>query len=137
MNLDGFSLARLHDGPRGRKILVVDDNVDAAEMLATLLELEGHAPTVAYDGASAIEQFERARPDVVLLDLGLPDLDGLEVARHMRARSPQVLLVAVTGYGDESIRARSREAGFDHHLLKPVDFDVLRAMLSRPARPSA
>jgi len=122
---------------RGRKILVVDDNVDAAEMLAALLEAEGHTASLAYDGASAIELFESARPDVVLMDLGLPDVDGLEVARHMRARSPQVLLVAVTGYGDESIRARSREAGFDHHLLKPVDFDALRTLLSRPARSSA
>jgi DNA-binding response OmpR family regulator len=113
----------------GRKILVVDDNVDAAEMLATLLETEGHLPSIAYDGVGAMEMFESVRPDIVLLDLGLPDLDGLEVARHLRARSSDVMLVAVTGYGDESMRARSRESGFDHHLLKPVDLDALRSLL--------
>jgi PAS domain S-box-containing protein len=112
-----------------RKILVVDDNVDAAEMLATLLEAEGHAPALAYDGASAMEMFESLRPEIVLLDLGLPDIDGLEVARHLRARSSDVMLVAVTGYGDDSMRARSRESGFDHHLLKPVDLDALRSLL--------
>jgi len=115
--------------PGGRRILVVDDNVDAAEMLATLLEAEGHEPALAYDGAGAMEMFEKIRPEVVLLDLGLPDVEGLDVARHLRARSSDVLLVAVTGYGDETMRARSRESGFDHHLLKPVDLDVLRGLL--------
>ncbi|HET6583703.1 MAG TPA: ATP-binding protein, partial [Nannocystaceae bacterium] len=112
-----------------RSVLVVDDNVDAAEMLGALLEAQGHQPSIAYDGAGAIDLFERVRPDVVLLDLGLPGLDGLEVARELRARAEDVLLVALTGYGEESMRARTRESGFDHHLLKPVDFEALRTLL--------
>jgi signal transduction histidine kinase len=112
-----------------RKLLVVDDNVDGAQMLATFLEAEGHHATIVYDGMGAMESFETVRPDVVLLDLGLPDVDGLEVGRHLRARSSKVVLVAVTGYGDESTRARTRESGFDHHLLKPIDFDKLLGTL--------
>jgi PAS domain S-box-containing protein len=117
---------------RGRKLLVVDDNVDAAELLAAILSAEGHQIALAYDGMSAMETFERSHPEIVLLDLGLPDIDGLELARHFRVRDPCVMLVAVTGYGDDAMRARSREAGFHHHLLKPVDFDVLRQTLLEP-----
>lgn len=118
---------------RGRRVLVVDDNVDAAELLAAILGAEGHDVALAYDGMGAMETFERTHPDIVLLDLGLPDIDGLELARHFHVRNRGVLLVAVTGYGDDGMRARSREAGFHHHLLKPVDFDVLRQILIEPS----
>ena len=117
---------------RGRKVLVVDDNVDAAELLAALLSAEGHQISLAYDGMSAMETFEVTHPEVVLLDLGLPDIDGLELARHFRVREPGVMLVAVTGYGDDAMRGRSRDAGFHHHLLKPVDYDVLRQIMLEP-----
>ncbi len=113
------------------RLLLVDDNVDGAEMLGKLLETIGHVPTLVFDGASAIERFEDLRPDAVILDLGLPDIDGLEVARHMRARVPGVHLIALTGYGDDRIRARVREAGFADHLLKPVELDALRTALGR------
>lgn len=117
---------------RGRTALVVDDNVDAAELLVAVLSAEGHKATPSFDGASAMEAFERIRPDIVLLDLGLPDIHGLELARHFRARNPAAVIVAVTGYGDERNRTRGREAGCDHYLLKPVDFRVLRQILLDP-----
>ncbi len=122
---------------RGRRILVVDDNVDTAEMLSILLKAEGHEVALAFDGADAMQVFETFAPDSVLLDLGLPDIDGLEVARHLRARAPDVLLVAVTGYGHDPVRARTRESGFDHHLLKPVDLDKLRSVILTARRSSS
>jgi len=120
------------------RVLIADDNVDAAEMLAVLLESEGHETTLAFDGAGAIAAFQRSQPDVVLLDLGLPDLDGFEVSRRIKDAAPSVPLIAVTGYGDEGMRARTRECGFSSHLLKPLDFEALRRTLEsvmvRPVR---
>jgi PAS domain S-box-containing protein len=110
-------------------VLVTDDNVDAAEMLATLLDAEGHRTTLAFDGASAIESFERLRPDVVLLDLGLPDIDGFEVATRLLAIASSIPIVAITGHGGEDIRRRTRECGFAAHLLKPVAVQSLRRTL--------
>jgi len=114
---------------RPLRVLIADDNVDAAEMLAMLLQASGHETALAFDGMSALEAFEKVRPDVVLLDLGLPDLDGFEVAAHLRTRGRAVPIVAVTGYGDEIMRARTRESGFAGHLLKPVDYESLRRVL--------
>lgn len=113
-------------------MLVVEDNVDAAETLADLLRLWRYQVAVVYDGQAAVEAAPRFRPDAVLLDIGLPRMNGYEVARWLRQRADLggVLLIAVTGYGQESDRARGREAGFDHHLVKPVDLDVLRGLLS-------
>lgn len=115
-----------------RRILVVDDNLDAAEGLAMLLSLRGHEVATAYDGPSAIEQARKVQPDVVLLDIGLPRLDGFEVARRLREEHPSrpMLLVALTGYGQERDRVRAREAGFDHHLLKPVRLEMLEQLLA-------
>jgi PAS domain S-box-containing protein len=116
-----------------RRILVVDDNVDGAVSLARLLELlHGHEVQVAHDGPSALEVADRFRPEVVLLDIGLPGMDGHEVARRLRARPEfgRTPLVALTGWGQESDRRRSREAGFDHHLVKPVDLDALSGLLA-------
>ena len=112
---------------QARRVLVVDDHEDAREALRFLLEDEGHAVRTAADGPSALSETERFSPEVVLLDIGLPGIDGYEVARAIR-RMPQgrdVLLVAVSGYGQPEDRARSRAAGFDDHLLKPVAPQVL------------
>jgi CheY-like chemotaxis protein len=120
-------------------VLVVDDNVDSAQSMSLLLELEGYRVECAYDGEEALQRAAAFRPDVVLLDLGLPRLSGYEVARRLRgeieagATLPQeVLLVAVSGYGRERDRRAAREAGFDLHLTKPADPDeVLRVLAQR------
>jgi signal transduction histidine kinase/ActR/RegA family two-component response regulator len=117
------------------RVLVVDDNADVLTSMTMLLELEGHAVTTAQDAESTFRAVQDFRPDVVLLDLGLPGADGYEVARRLRATlGAQLLLVAVTGYGQPEDRLRSRAAGFDHHLLKPVDFDALQALLAGARR---
>lgn len=117
-----------------RRVLVVDDNIDAAESLALMLRLRGHTVWVAFDGAAALELTRDHNPDVFLLDLGLPGVDGFELARQLRARpeSARALFVALTGWGQDADRDRSREAGFDVHLTKPVDPDALLALLARP-----
>jgi CheY-like chemotaxis protein len=114
-----------------RRVLVVDDNLDAAEGLAMLLSLRGHEVSTAYDGQGAIERAREIAPDVVLLDIGLPRLDGFQVARRLREEHSDrpMLLVALTGYGQERDRLRAREAGFDHHLLKPVRLEMLEQLL--------
>lgn len=105
-----------------KKVLVVDDNADAADTLSQLLEIMGHSPTTANDGASALASFEEAQPEVVLLDIGLPDMDGYEVARAIRSRAGDtVRLVALTGWGQSEDKRRAAEAGFDAHWTKPVD----------------
>jgi CheY-like chemotaxis protein len=113
------------------RILIVDDNRDNAESLARLLQLMGHEIAVAYDGPAAVDCAETFRPAVVLLDLGLPGLDGYEVARRIRARpdGKDVTLIAATGWGAVDDRRRSREAGFDHHMVKPIDLDELEKIL--------
>ncbi len=115
-----------------RRILVVDDNVDAAESLSMLLSLEGHEVQVAHDGPTALRLAEVFKPDVVLLDIGLPRMDGYEVACRLREQPAQkgLLLVALTGYGQDEDRRRSHEAGFHVHLVKPVDLDALRVALA-------
>jgi PAS domain S-box-containing protein len=116
----------------GHRILVVDDNRDAADTLALLLESHGAVTRVVYDGEAALAELDVFMPDTVLLDLGMPGMDGLEVARRLRAdpRRASLRLVALTGWGQESDRRRTREAGFDHHLTKPVDFTALQAWLT-------
>lgn len=117
--------------PPPRRILIVDDNVDAALTLAELLALEGHETHVAHDGPSAVDAARRLSPDVAILDIGLPGFDGLEVARRLRAE-PELkglLLVALSGWVQPDDRARSREAGFDHHLAKPVQLKSLELVL--------
>jgi CheY-like chemotaxis protein len=112
----------------------VDDNVAAADMLAALLRLWGHEVRLAYNGPEALAAAAEYRPDLVLLDIGLPLMSGYEVARRLRGqlRLHQTTLVAVTGYGQEEDRRRSQEAGFDRHLTKPVDADSLQALLASP-----
>jgi CheY-like chemotaxis protein len=117
-------------------VLLVEDNVDAAEVLAEFLSAAGHEVEVAHDGPTALEAASRRKPQVVLLDIGLPGMDGYEIARRLRAsggeRGP--VLIAVSGYGQAEDRRRSREAGIAHHLTKPVDLDTLAALVADPDR---
>jgi len=117
---------------RPLRIMIVDDNVDAAAMLAMLLESHGHAVTVEHDARSALERSDMAAPDVFLLDIGLPDISGNELARRLRAgaRTGSAMLVAITGYGRDRDRIETQAAGFDHHLVKPVDTRQLSALLA-------
>jgi signal transduction histidine kinase/ActR/RegA family two-component response regulator len=114
------------------RVLVVDDNADAAQMLATLLEAHGHAVSVEYDGTGGLGRALRERPEVMLLDIGLPDMDGHELARRLRASpdTANALLIALTGYGQNEDRDRARQAGFDHHLVKPADLSELLRILA-------
>jgi signal transduction histidine kinase/DNA-binding response OmpR family regulator len=114
-----------------RRILVVDDQADVADTTAAMLGLSGHDVRTARDGREALEQAAEFQPEVVLLDIGLPGMDGYEVARRLRQTQAgrQVLLVALTGYGQPTDRQRSQEAGFDEHLLKPVDPATLEALI--------
>jgi PAS domain S-box-containing protein len=113
------------------RILIVDDNEDAADSLGMVLGLDGHEVIAAYNGEQALERAQAFRPDVVLLDIGLPGVDGYEVARRMRACKPlqSVRLVAITGYGQEADRERARSAGFAFHLVKPLEFAALQEIL--------
>lgn len=115
-----------------RRVLVVDDNEDAANSLAMVLKLGGHETASVYTAADALSEAKRFRPDVVLLDIGLPGMDGYEVAQQLRELPglKDIRLVAVTGYGHAEDRLRSREAGFDDHLVKPVEFAVLERTLA-------
>ncbi|HJL15441.1 MAG TPA: ATP-binding protein [Sandaracinaceae bacterium LLY-WYZ-13_1] len=118
---------------RGMQLLVVDDNEDAAEMLARMIERLGHVPRTAFSGVDALELVRHERPDVVLLDLGMPDMDGFELAEALQRREPSMPLVAVTGYGQQRDRARTTEAGFFAHLVKPVRGVDLEGVLSELA----
>lgn len=126
---------RISDGPASLekllplRILVVDDNQDAADGLSMLLHFDGHHVRTVYSGSDALRAADDFQPQVVLLDIGLPDLDGYEVARRLRARLAKVRLIALTGYGRAEDRERSEAAGFDHHVLKPVDIDRLQSLL--------
>jgi CheY-like chemotaxis protein len=117
---------------RQRRILIVDDNVDAATSLAMLLTMRGHDVIVAHDGLEAIEKTQRFAPEIVMMDLGMPKLDGIEAARRLRALpgGSAFRLVALTGWGQETDRERTRQAGFDAHLVKPADPETLAAVLS-------
>jgi signal transduction histidine kinase len=117
-----------------RRILVVDDNRSHATSLGVLLRTMGHQVDEAYDGVTALELAQRHRPDVILLDIGLPVMDGYEVARRCREQKDleQTMLVAMTGYGKEEDRRRSQEAGFNVHLVKPVNLEDLRMLLNQP-----
>src|SRR4029453_11192836 len=115
-----------------RRILVVDDNRDAAETLAAMLRLEGNEVDTAFDGAGAVSASAQFQPDIILMDLGMPKLDGYEAARAIRrdTQGAGVVLIAITGWGGEVDRQMSHDAGFDRHLVKPVVPTELLAMLS-------
>jgi CheY-like chemotaxis protein len=127
-----------HRGSRpasGRRVLVADDNRDAAESMAMLLKFAGCSVDVTFDGASALKLVERLRPQIVLLDIGMPEMDGYEVARRIRAmpHGKEIVLVALTGWGQEEDRRRASAAGFDEHLTKPVDPALLDTLLALEA----
>jgi signal transduction histidine kinase/DNA-binding response OmpR family regulator len=119
-------------GAAPRRILIVDDHPDVSRSLARLLRLGGHEVKATQDGPAALRELAGYRPQVVLLDIGLPGMDGYEVARAIRTQpgTESIVLVALTGYGQDEDRRRAREAGFDHHLVKPVDPDLLLALLA-------
>ncbi len=121
------------------RVLVVDDLAASAETLMTLLELEGFEVRVASEGRSALEIAEQFRPDAVLLDIGLPGMNGFEVAHRLRAQpeSRDALLIALTGYGEAESRSRSAQAGFDFHMVKPADLNLLLTMLANPQKARA
>jgi CheY-like chemotaxis protein len=117
--------------PAKCRILVVDDNQDAADSLAMLLRILGHEVHTAHDGLEAVGAAGVFRPDVVLLDIGLPTLNGYDAGRRIREQQgADVVLIALTGWGQEEDRRRSKEAGFDHHMTKPVEFDALQKVLA-------
>lgn len=118
--------------PEALRVLIVDDNEDSARTLGWAIEAEGHAVTVCLDGQSALDKVGSLRPDVILLDLGMPGMNGLEVARALRAdpATRDVRIVAQTGWSDPSARQRTAETGFDLHLVKPVNLTVLNDMLA-------
>jgi CheY-like chemotaxis protein len=113
--------------PSAKRILIVDDNVDSGEMLAELVKTWGHTTRHVLDGAAALEAIARETPDVVVLDIGLPGMDGFEVAERIRAlpQGNDVRIVALSGYGRPEDRQKSAAAGFNEHLVKPVDMDKL------------
>ena len=114
------------------RILVVDDMADAADSMAIVLRMWGYDAAVSYHGAAALATAAAYRPQVVLLDLGLPGMDGMEVARRLLARPEcwHMVLIALTGYADQASQALAREAGFHHYLAKPVDLGHLQALLA-------
>jgi two-component system CheB/CheR fusion protein len=117
-----------------RRVLVVDDNVDSAASIAAFLKLSGHEVRMAHDGTAAIEAARQMRPEFVFLDLGLPGMDGFEVARRLRME-PGVQgarIIALSGFGQEADRQRSLEAGIDQHLVKPADLSFLASLLGSP-----
>lgn len=124
----------------GHRVLLVDDNSDSTEPLSLLLQAKGHETRVATDGAEAISVADEFRPQCVLLDLGLPRMDGYEVARRLRKRpyGGEVVLVALTGWAGRDVRTKAAEAGFDYHLVKPVNWEELERIVqtTKPAASS-
>ncbi len=115
-----------------RRIVIVEDNEDARQMLKALLELAGHEVHDAADGPAGIELVAAVDPDIAFVDIGLPSIDGYEVARRLRERHKNLCLVALSGYGQSEDRRKAVEAGFDMHLLKPVDPGRLSAIIAAP-----
>jgi CheY-like chemotaxis protein len=132
-------LHSLPDGPRSSaRILIVEDDRDTAESMARLLKIFGYEVDVAREGCEAIALATRQKPDFVLLDIGLPGMDGYQVARNLKQEvtCKETVIIAVTGYGQLEDRDRSREAGIEHHLVKPIDHGVLLALLVDAPVPS-
>ncbi len=122
------------ESPPQRRVLIVDDNKDSADSLAMLLEITGNLTYMAHDGVEAVEAIEKHRPEVVLLDIGLPRLDGHEVCRRVRAQpwGKDIVIIALTGWGQDDDRRKSEEAGFNGHLVKPINYDKLLELLGSP-----
>ena len=116
---------------KATRILVVDDEADITDVIKTLLEMEGKEVETANTGESAIEVATAFKPEVALVDIGLPDIDGYEVARRLRAAYPAIFLIAHSGWGAEEDRQRTREAGFDYHLVKPAEIEEIMEVLEK------
>lgn len=127
--------AQIEAGHRPRRVLIVDDNDALAETIAWLAEQQGYATQVCFDGPSAIERVKSFQPDIVLLDIGLPGMSGLETCRAIRQMpgADAVFIIAQTGWAHEEMRWKVKEAGFDLHLVKPVSFEALRQALELPS----
>lgn len=121
------------------RILIAEDNRDSADSLKVLLEAIGHEVHLAYDGESAVRAAAALRPNAILMDIGLPGVNGYDAARQVRAQNPdlQVQIIALTGWGQGVDRQRSAQAGIDHHLVKPADFAVLQKLLNLPQTSAA
>jgi DNA-binding response OmpR family regulator len=117
-------------GGIGRRILVVDDHMDASETLAILLRAAGHDVMVARDGVSALQNAGTFDPDVVFLDIGLPGMNGFEVARRLREKDQKPIVVAISGYGSHLDRKQAQDVGIEHYFIKPVGLDTLRELLA-------
>ena len=117
------------------RVLVVDDNRDAADTLGTMLQLFGHTTAVAYNSTDGLRLAAETNPHLAILDIGLPDLDGYELARRLRQSSPATMLVALTGYGSPADRRRAHEAGFHEHFVKPIVLNDLQSVLARVSAP--
>jgi CheY-like chemotaxis protein len=118
-------------GVRSLRVLIADDNEDAADMLAQLVRMRGYEVVVAHDGLEAVSSAASFMPDVALLDIGMPEMDGHQVAAELRReRGAEVTLVAITGWGDGDDKQRASSAGFDHHMTKPIDLDGLISWLA-------
>jgi CheY-like chemotaxis protein len=119
----------------GKQVMIVDDNRDAADSLQMLFEVYGYQAACAYDGASALAAVRASTPDIVVMDLGMPGMDGYQTARAMRALpgGDAIVLIALTGWGHEDAREKTGAAGFDHHIVKPVNFETLRSWLNGTA----
>lgn len=127
-----------HDVAEQCRILLVDDSEDIVEVYTEVLELSGHAVRTASDGARALDVANEHRPQLALLDLGLPVMDGFAVARRLRERfGGEIMLVSLSGWGGEDVSRRSREAGFDRHLTKPAGLWQLRALVSEALQQNA
>lgn len=125
--------SRNAENSRASRVLIVDDNVDAAESLSLFLQLSGHVTAVGHSGAEALEKAQEFKPEVILLDIGLPDQTGYDVCRQLRKTTigKNAVIAALTGWGQDDDKRLSREAGFDHHLVKPVEPDSLNAWISQ------
>ncbi len=128
--------AKLEHGQRHSRVLVVDDNVDLTRGLARLLQIRGHEVRIAHDGLTGLELAKNSKPDVVLIDIGLPGMDGYQLAAHLRRDESvkDATLIAISGYGQEEDLRQAREAGFDHHLLKPIISDQLIKIVEEAER---
>jgi len=136
MGTDTTSTGTAKQAARDWRVLVVDDNVDAANMIAMMLQLFGHQTETVYSAQRALEMAVEYRPDFVVLDIGLPGMDGYEVARRLRQipELKDIRLIAATGYGQDADRQRSEEAGFNYHLVKPIDPEKLQKVLEMLGR---
>ncbi len=128
---DAGNAGRLRQTSRPRRVLVIDDNKDAADTISAAIALSGHEVEVAYDGPSGLAAADRMRPDCILLDLGMPDMDGHQVARALRSNPDRnaCLIVAVTGWGQRHDRTMTRQSGFDFHLVKPASVEAVLDLL--------